>query len=88
MASGSMSFAIGVMLLFHTYVIFKNWTTFEAAALFDNNIFKEMSYGKCWKATFGEDICLWLIPVDSINPTSGLDYDANMPVGGVMTIPD
>ena len=81
-----MGFAILIMLIFHTYMICFNWTTVETPALMEQNIFSKLSYCQCWKATFGENICLWLIPVSSVSPTSGLDYNANVPVGGVLAI--
>ena len=49
-----------------------------------NNIFKSMTYYQSWKVTFGENKCLWFIPVDSISPLAGLDYNADVPVMGIV----
>ena len=88
LASGAISFSVSIMFLFHTFLIFNNWTQLESPALMDNNIFKKMSYSRSWKATFGDNCLLWFIPVDSISPLGGLDYDADVPVGGLIADTD
>lgn len=84
MASTAMGFAIAILLGFHTYIILFNSSTFEAGALFQQNIFSNMTYAECWEASFGKNKCLWLLPVSSISPKAGLDYGAEIPVGGVI----
>ena len=84
MFSFSLSFGVGAMLIFHTVLILNNWTTLEGNVLMDTNIFKEQTYTHCWKSTFGENKWLWLVPITSVDPSCGLDYKANIPVGGVI----
>ena len=84
MMSFSLSIGVGVMLIFHTVLIFNNWTTLEGGVLMENNIFRDQTYAHCWKSTFGESKCLWFIPISSVDPSLGLDYKANVPVGGVL----
>ena len=46
--STAVSFSISVLLGLHTYLLLKNWTTIEAFALFQNDIFSQQTYGESW----------------------------------------
>ena len=41
------------LLIFHTVLIFNNWTSVEFSVLYNDNIFREQSFGQKWRFVFG-----------------------------------
>lgn len=73
-------FATTFLLLVHTVMILKNWSTIEFGYLCANDIYKDQSYMYKWCLIFGQNPLLWFIPVRSTDPIEGLDYKANIPI--------
>lgn len=61
-ASGALSAAVGSMLIIHTFLICKNWTSIEASLLSSSGHYSKMGVYRAIKFTFGENPLLWLIP--------------------------
>ena len=51
----------------------------------ERNIFKDQTLLESWEQTFGKNKCLWLLPIGGPHPEQGLDYQANIPVAGVLS---
>ena len=87
--SAAWSFALFNMTAMHTYLICKNWTTLEMAALRkEKDIFKDQSVRESWEQVMGKNKLLWFLPIGGPTPDRGLDYNANIPVVGVITEKD
>ena len=51
----------------------------------EKDIFKNQTCLQSWEQAFGTNKWLWFVPVGGPRPEQGLDYGANIPVGGVIT---
>jgi len=73
------------MVVIHTFLICKNWTTLEMPALYkEKDIFKDLTVRECWEQVMGKNKLLWFLPIGGPTPDQGLDYHANIPVAGVI----
>ena len=81
----AMSISLFIMLIIHTFLLCKNWTTLEVSQLSTNNIFKNQSCLTSWKMAFGDNCFLWFLPISPVDVVKGLDYGANIPVSGIVS---
>ena len=62
-SSAAVAGSVIVMLIIHTLLIMRNWTTIEAGALWEDNIFRNKSCLYNWRLVFGQNCLLWFLPV-------------------------
>lgn len=58
------SFSIGLLLITHTYLLMRNFSTIEMGGLMTKNPFSKGSIRANLEMTFGKDWRFWLIPVE------------------------
>ena len=51
----------------------------------ERDIFKDQTLLESWEQTFGKNKFLWFLPIGGPHPEQGLDYQANIPVAGVLS---
>jgi len=71
-ASGACSAAVGSMLIIHTFLICKNWTSIEASLLSSSGHYSKIGIFRAIKFTFGDNPLLWAIPYFGPSGLKGL----------------
>ena len=71
-ASAAMSASVGFMLVFHTFLIAKNWTTIESGILMKNGRYRHLSTCHAIRLTFGDNPLLWALPCSGPPGLQGL----------------
>ena len=80
-----LSLPLGILMCWHLVLVCYNWSTIEMAPLMtEHNSFKHQAGSIAWQYTMGDNCLYWFVPLGAPNPKMGLDYNATIPIVGVI----
>jgi len=78
-------FDFTILLGFQTHLIMNNKTTIDRAHLTGNfDIYKRKTGMENWKTIFTSNVFSWLLPFGTPSMQQALDYNAEVPAGGLV----